>query len=50
MYKKSQENMKSWLEKMFFYQDMLFGVLDRTGMIEDLDENNANTGKKGPIS
>ena len=47
MYKEYQDKLKERLERQIYYQDMLYGVLERTGFLEDLEENNQ---RPSPIS
>ena len=43
---KSQGVVMAWLGKILYYQDALFEVLSRTGLLSNLNDNN----KKSPIS
>lgn len=46
LYQKSKDGVREWLNKLLYYQDAMYSIFERIGMVEDLEEYN----KKSPIS
>ena len=46
LYQKSKDGVREWLNKLIYYQDAMYSIFERIGMVEDLEEYN----KKSPIS
>lgn len=38
LFKKAQDDVKEWLNRILFYQDTLFQILERTGMLDILKD------------